>query len=318
MKNSQYNFPPQTQPNLLTAFFTNAILRDAPVALSRTVIAPLERTHLLRQTQQTLVDEGRLAVGYSSDCDCFDQIVDKGGYKALWRGNLTRIAVDFFNNHVLGSYLNKILLPFSQTISLHSAFASYANLLKYVGLQTAMSAFAFVFTCPTTYGQLRLICDTEVNGSYRYNNLYDVCTKTLEKEGVLGFYKGYIFSVLGSGVNKLGHLLCYVFLMKHLLSDQVSKNPMLIHSLSQWISLTLGTVLGYPFYTVYRRFALSDKSESWVDSLAAIWNEGLPSLYRGFPAYLLASQLEYGLGSVFARGIYSLVINVMPSAKATL
>jgi solute carrier family 25 (adenine nucleotide translocator) protein 4/5/6/31 len=124
---------------------------------------------------------------YSGFFDCFGSIYKQDGFTGLFRGNLISClryfptqAINFaFKDHF------KKVFPIRQTDS-HGKRMIF-NILS--GAFAGAVSLAYVY--PLDYIMTRLATDSSFTG------VWDVITKTYEAEGIQGFYRGFLVSVLG-------------------------------------------------------------------------------------------------------------------------
>ena len=71
-------------------FLIDWAMGGVTAAISKTLIAPIERVKLLLQTQH--VNPALMAKGgYDGIGDCFQKVIKEEGVPALWRGNLANV-----------------------------------------------------------------------------------------------------------------------------------------------------------------------------------------------------------------------------------
>merc|ERR1711934_1020899 len=77
---------PKKKANFLVDFLAGGI----SAAVSKTIVAPIERVKMLLQVQQVVKDIP-LDQRYSGIGDCFKRVVSEQGFWALYRGNLANV-----------------------------------------------------------------------------------------------------------------------------------------------------------------------------------------------------------------------------------
>jgi solute carrier family 25 (adenine nucleotide translocator) protein 4/5/6/31 len=78
--------PPAKKKNFLVDF----LVAGVSAAVSKTVVAPIERVKLLLQVQdanKSIAAENR----YSGIGDCFSRVIKEQGFGSLWRGNMANV-----------------------------------------------------------------------------------------------------------------------------------------------------------------------------------------------------------------------------------
>lgn len=71
-------------------FLFDFLVGGVSAAVSKTVVAPIERVKLLLQVQyanKNIPENER----YKGIGDCFQRVIKEQGYAALWRGNLANV-----------------------------------------------------------------------------------------------------------------------------------------------------------------------------------------------------------------------------------
>jgi len=72
------------------SFMTDFLIGGVSAAVSKTIVAPIERVKLLLQVQDassTIKAEDR----YNGIVDCFQRVIKEQGFASLWRGNLANV-----------------------------------------------------------------------------------------------------------------------------------------------------------------------------------------------------------------------------------
>lgn len=72
------------------SFMSDFLIGGISAAVSKTVVAPIERVKLLLQVQDassSIKKEDR----YNGIGDCFKRVIKEQGFASLWRGNLANV-----------------------------------------------------------------------------------------------------------------------------------------------------------------------------------------------------------------------------------
>ena len=75
-------------------FATDFLIGGISAAVSKTVVAPIERVKLLLQVQDAMAKKGKDTTGmvkYNGIGDCFARVYKEQGFAAFWRGNLANV-----------------------------------------------------------------------------------------------------------------------------------------------------------------------------------------------------------------------------------
>ncbi|KAL2924270.1 ADP ATP carrier protein 2 mitochondrial [Bienertia sinuspersici] len=244
--------------------------------MTSTVVAPLERVHLLLQNQNEMIKSGCLSTPYKGMKDCFLRTVKQDGIISLWRGNCVNLckaltsqafAFAIYKNswHKLGDNRND---EFGQ--------------LKFIAAICSATLFQF----PLDYARTRLATDLnypmrvyhqfsldsalkdhfKVIRTREFSGMFDVYRQTLLVNGITGLYKGYFLSFL--------EFLALDFSWKKL--DRYSA--------------TQSSCIFYPLTSVSRRMMINSGKASIRYKYAVhafydiVKHEGLCSLYKGVTA----------------------------------
>ena len=97
------------------SFITDFLIGGTSAAVSKTVVAPIERVKLLLQVQDANknipVDQRYNGIG-----DCFKRVVAEQGFGSLWRGNLANV-IRYFPTQALNfackDFYKKTLCPYN-------------------------------------------------------------------------------------------------------------------------------------------------------------------------------------------------------------
>ena len=71
----------------------NLLIELVLFASMKTAIAPIERVQLLMQSQNAMIQSGRLSRPYKGIFNCFARTIYNEGVISLWRGNTARVIV---------------------------------------------------------------------------------------------------------------------------------------------------------------------------------------------------------------------------------
>lgn len=75
-----------------TSFAADFLMGGVSAAISKTVVAPIERVKMLIQTQDSIpeIKSGQVE-RYSGLINCFKRVSQEQGVTSLWRGNLANV-----------------------------------------------------------------------------------------------------------------------------------------------------------------------------------------------------------------------------------
>lgn len=252
-------------------------------AVSKTCVAPLERTKLLMQVQgmrserQTPAEPGRRSIRRT-----MRWVMQTQGFRAFWRGNganLVRIvpnkAVLFFcNDFYKETYRN--MNAFDGPIPKHVNFAIGAT----SGATVAISTY------PLDFIRTRL-CAQEGATNLRYSGIIDCAIKTVRNEGgVLSLYAGIRPTLVGIMPYAGLTLMCYESFKAIAPSDENGRTPVLYKLCSGAAAGCIAQTAVFPMDTIRRRMVLQGETKalysSSIDCARTIFrNEGWNGFYHG-------------------------------------
>jgi solute carrier family 25 phosphate transporter 23/24/25/41 len=223
-------------------------------SIAKTVTAPFSRLTILFQVHSmvtTKLDRPKYAMSISGG---FQKIIDRGGMKSLWRGNMTSVlhrfpysAINFYIyentldtlNGMRTSHQEKIEtyghlsrrvtmrmteeeLPQPQpTKSTRASADDTLAIHKFIAGAVAGSV-ACIGCYPLDLVRTRLT--TELEGLEHYRGMSDAFSKIAKEEGLLGFYSGLGPTLLVAVPNIAISYSVYGTLKEHILDDELFYN----------------------------------------------------------------------------------------------
>lgn len=256
-------------------------------AISKTVMAPVERVKLLLQTMDSNPDivSGKVKP-YSGIVDCFTRVNKEQGMRAFWRGNLVnclRYAPQQGSALAFNDLLNNM---FPKYDSKTQFWQSLGSKLFSGGLA---GAIANTICYPFDFARTRLASDVG-SGKGKFNGIMDCIVTTVRQQGITGLYTGWSVTVAGAFVYRAGQLGCF----KQIQDLNPYKNDKgTLGAVSAFVAVTAARTVvmpfNYPFDTVRRRMML--QSEKPIEerlykgsihcAKEVLKNEGLKGMYKG-------------------------------------
>lgn len=267
-------------------FFENFMLGGTSGAISKTVIAPLERIKLLLQNQHIL---SGLEVKYTSNLDCLKRVYKEQGVLSFWRGNLAnvvRYVPSFALNYSLKEFINKYFNKGINANNMQKIFFNYCSGFIASGLST-------IVTYPLDFARTRLGVDVNVKGQKKdYKGIFDCLQKNYKAEGIRGIYTGLIITVVGGSIYRGCYFGFYDSIKIYL--------PIENTNLFLFYIITVGTTglsgaVALPFDTVRRRMMIqTGKTEKlyngYIDCIKKIYHkEGFVGFNKGGYANFMRS-----------------------------
>ena len=266
------------EKNFLVDFFIGGV----SAAVSKTVVAPIERVKLLLQVQDAnpnmSADQKYNGIG-----DCFSRVMKEQGFAAFWRGNLANV-IRYFPTQALNfackDTYKKWLCPYNPKTQPGMFF------LGNCASGGAAGATSLTVVYPLDFGRTRLAADVGSGKDREFNGLVDCLKKCAAKDGPAGLYRGFGISVVGI----IAYRASYFGLFdtgKVVLFEDIKKAPFLaMWGFAQFVTVTAG-IASYPLDTVRRRLMMTAGAKKQMysgtmDCFAKIYkDEGPGAFFKG-------------------------------------
>jgi len=268
-------------------------------AVSKTVVAPVERVKLLLQIQdaQKFIPKDQRYIGM---VDCFKRVQAEQGFLSFWRGNVVNV-VRYFPTQALNFAFKDTVKGIFATPKDASAAMKFATNITSGGVAGTLS-LTFVYSLD--YARTRLANDAKGKGGERqFNGLIDVYTKTLKSDGIQGLYRGFAISAVGIFIYRGMYFGLFDTLKPLLLGD--TPNVTLSFLLGWAVTITAG-LMSYPIDTIRRRMMMTSgggvKYKGSIDcGIQILKNEGFMSMMKGAGANILRGVAGAGVLAGFDK-----------------
>jgi solute carrier family 25 (adenine nucleotide translocator) protein 4/5/6/31 len=274
-------------------------------AVSKTVMAPVERIKLLMQTQDSnpAVIRGEVE-RYKSVGDCWNRVKAEQGMKAFWRGNLVnclRYAPQQGSALAFNDFINGI---FPKYDAKKDFWMSTMTKLASGGIA---GAIANTICYPLDFARTRLASDLK-KGKGQYNGIMDCILSTVKSQGITGLYTGWAVTCAGAFVYRAGQLGLFKQIQD---LNPYKKDKGTKGAVSSFIAVTVARTavmpFNYPFDTVRRRMMLESEKPREVRVYKGSFDcyfkvmkaEGLAGMYKG-----MVPELFRGVGGSFVIVLY--------------
>ncbi|XP_049813991.1 ADP/ATP translocase 1-like [Schistocerca nitens] len=261
-------------------------------AISKTIMAPMERVKLLLQVQTKLKKIENKA-NYRGVVDCFVRIFKEEGFLSYWRGNLAniiRVVPLQALNFSLKDRYKEIFLKDERNASFWRLF------LGNLASGGAASATSLTVVYPLDFARTRLAADTgRTSVDRQFRGMTDCLVKTFKSDGIVGLYRGFWISLPGVIIYRavaLGGFDTIKALLPE--SKQDSMGTSLCIALGV---MSLATAMSHPFDTVRRRMMMQsgrkgsdvmykNALQCWakvyrLEGARAFFRGALPNVLRG-------------------------------------
>jgi len=289
--------PAKTTLEKVQQLTTDLLLGGFIGAISKTVMAPVERIKLLMQTQESNPDvvSGKIKP-YTGIADCFRRVHSEQGALAFWRGNFVnclRYAPQQGSALAFNDFLN----------GLFPAYDPRTDFWKGFGVKLASGglagALANTICYPFDFARTRLASDLKA-GEGKFKGISDCILTTVRNQGLTGLYTGWTVTVMGAFVYRAGQLGCFKQI-QDLNPYRTDKGT--LGAVSSFVAVTMARTVvmpfNYPFDTVRRRMMLESERPvaeriyrgSFDCFQSVLRKEGLPGMYKG-----MVPELFRGVG----------------------
>lgn len=296
---------PKVKKTKAAQLLSDLLIGGSVGAVSKTIMAPVERIKLLMQTQDSnpAVLSGEVE-RFKSISDCFNRVKAEQGMKAFWRGNFVnclRYAPQQGSALAFNDLLNNMFPNYNHKTDF---WKSFGVKLFSGGLAGAV---ANTICYPFDFARTRLASDVK-KGKGQFNGIWDCISTTVKKQGITGLYTGWSVTCAGAFVYRAGQLGCF----KQIQDMNPYKNDKgSLGAISSFFAVTTArTVImpfNYPFDTVRRRMMLQSEkpvserlySGSFDCYFKIMKKEGFKGMYKG-----MVPELFRGVGGSLVIVIY--------------
>lgn len=279
-------------------------------AVSKTVVAPIERVKLLLQVQHVskqITEDQR----YKGIIDAFVRIPQEQGMMSFWRGNLANV-IRYFPTQALNfAFKDKYKQLFLGGVDKRTQFWRYfAGNLASGG---AAGATSLCFVYPLDFARTRLAADVGKGaGNREFSGLGDCLAKVFKHDGLIGLYRGFGVSVQGIIIYRAAYFGFYDT-ARGMLPDPKNTPLLISWAIAQTVT-TISGIISYPFDTVRRRMMMQSgraKGDIMYTGTIHCWvtiakTEGSRAFFKG-----AFSNVLRGTGGAFVLVLYDEIKNLL-------
>jgi len=239
-------------PFSAVSFAQDLAVGGTATAISKTIVAPIERVKLLLQVQAA---SKQIAVEdqYKGIIDCFIRIPREQGILSFWRGNLANV-IRYFPTQALNfAFKDTYKKIFLSGVDKKTQFWRY--FLGNLASGGAAGATGLCFVYPLDFARTRLAADVGKDaGSREFTGLGNCIATIAKRDGVRGLYQGFGVSIQGIIVYRAAYFGTYDT-AKGMLPDP-KNTPIVVSWLIAQTVTTGAGIISYPFDTVRRRMMM--------------------------------------------------------------
>lgn len=291
-------------------FVLDFIAGGISAAVSKTVVAPLERVKILLQIQDASKHIPK-DQQYKGMIDCFTRVNKEQGFLSFWRGNVVNV-VRYFPTQALNfAFKDTYKKMFMDGLDKKKDFWKFfAGNLAAGG---AAGATSLLIVYPLDFARTRLGADVGKAAADReFKGLFDCIAKSYKADGIVrGLYPGFISSVQGIIIYRAIYFGAYDT------AKEMVDNPSFGTKFAIAQSVAAVSVsIAYPFDTVRRRLMMmSGEGEKMYKGTADCWkkiakDEGMAAFYKGNFTNVVRS-----IGCALVLVLYDELIAVLKGTK---
>ncbi|KAL4245218.1 ADP/ATP translocase [Abortiporus biennis] len=286
------------------SFMVDFMMGGTAASISKTAAAPIERVKIIIQNQGAMIAAGRLDRPYTGIIDCFRRTYVNEGLISFWRGNGTNV-LRYFPTQALNFAFKD---TFKKMFGYKKSDGFGLWVLGNIASGAAAGASGSVFVYSLDYARTRLSADNKSlakGGQRQFNGLLDVYKKTLQSDGVVGLYRGFVPSVIGIMVYRGFYFGGYDTIRDTILVGPLQGNFFASFAVG-WVCTTGAALASYPLDTIRRRMMMTSgekvKYKSFMDAgRQIVAKEGPKALFAGAGANILRGVAGAGALSLYDK-----------------
>jgi len=291
-------------------FVLDFIAGGISAAVSKTIVAPLERVKILLQIQdaQKFIPKDQQ---YKGIVDCFSRVYQEQGVVSFWRGNVVNV-IRYFPTQALNfAFKDTYKKMFMDGLDKNKDFWKFfAGNLAAGG---AAGATSLCIVYPLDFARTRLGADVGKAAADReFKGLGDCIVKSYKADGLIrGLYPGFISSVQGIIIYRAIYFGAYDT------AKEMVDNPSFATKFAIAQTVAAGSVtVAYPFDTVRRRLMMmSGEGEKMYKGTMDCWSkilkdEGGKAFFKGNFTNVLRS-----IGCALVLVLYDELIDLFKGKK---
>jgi len=265
-------------------FMLDFMIGGVSAAVSKTMVAPIERVKLLLQVQDANPNIPA-EMKYTGIGDCFRRVATEQGLLSFWRGNFANV-VRYFPTQALNfackDYYKLTLCPYNPKTQPGMFFVGNC------ASGGAAGATSLCFVYPLDFARTRLAADVGSGKEREFSGLVNCLTKTAKLGGVGSLYNGFGISVVGIIFYRASYFGMFDTGKVILFEDIKTANFFAMWAFAQVVTVSSG-IVSYPLDTVRRRLMMTSGKTGadrmytgTMDCIKKIYaNEGPKAFFKG-------------------------------------
>jgi solute carrier family 25 (adenine nucleotide translocator) protein 4/5/6/31 len=266
-----------------TKFLTDMAIGGTSAAVSKTVVAPIERVKLLLQVQDAQKSIGKK---YTGIINCFTRVAAEQGVASFWRGNLANV-IRYFPTQALNfAFKDTYKNLFLKGVDKDKQFTRF--FIGNLASGGAAGATSLCFVYPLDFARTRLAADVGKGTEREFNGLVDCIAKIFKSDGPIGLYRGFFVSVQGIIIYRAAYFGMFdtVKSVAQGANEGKKLNFFITWGIAQVVTVGSG-ILSYPWDTVRRRMMMQSgrKDVLYKNTLDCavkiLKTEGISAFFKG-------------------------------------
>lgn len=265
-------------------FMLDFMIGGVSAAVSKTLVAPIERVKLLLQVQDSnkniAVDKRYKGIG-----DCFSRVASEQGIASFWRGNTANV-IRYFPTQALNfackDFYKTYLCPYNP---------KKEPVMFFIGNCAsggAAGATSLTVVYPLDFGRTRLAADVGSGKAREFNGLVDCLRKVAISDGPQGLYRGFGISVIGIIAYRAAYFGMFDTGKAIMFADAKKANFFAMWAFAQAVTVSAG-IVSYPLDTVRRRLMMMSGKKGADIQYTGTWDcfvkikqqEGIKAFFKG-------------------------------------
>jgi len=273
---------PKTLQEQAIGFTKDLLAGGVSAAVSKTVVAPVERVKLLLQVQASST-QIKPEQQYKGIIDAFRRIPAEQGFGSFWRGNLSNV-IRYFPTQALNfAFKDRYKQIFQHWDAKTDFWKFFAGNLASGG---AAGATSLLFVYPLDFARTRMAVDVGTGKNRQFTGLGNCLSTIYRKDGFRGLYQGFNISVVGIIFYRASYFGGFDTAKSVLLKDPKKATFWQNWAIAQVVTTAAG-IISYPFDTIRRRMMMqAGRGEilytgSFDCARKLYVKEGMNSFFRG-------------------------------------
>eukprot|EP01017_Pseudomicrothorax_dubius_P035410 TRINITY_DN4954_c0_g1_i1.p1 TRINITY_DN4954_c0_g1~~TRINITY_DN4954_c0_g1_i1.p1 ORF type:complete len:294 (+),score=28.63 TRINITY_DN4954_c0_g1_i1:113-994(+) len=265
----EHSAPSKPSRSFLEDFLLGAVANF----VAKTATHPIERGNAILQTQEK---NPQIKTKFLGLGDFIFTTIQQEGFLSLWRGNSLH-SIRYIQAQSTNLLLKDVIKPLN-------TYNPNVNPNKFIIASVLSGSFAGILTLVVAnpIDVIRYRYSMDVGPNFQFSGISDTISRIWEKNGIQGFYAGYVPSVFGIVVYRASYFGFYECTKRH-----TRHSSILVKFLVAQGVVILAGLVSYPFDLIRKRLILQLGSDTQIYTgfidclLSIIKEEGFSGLFKG-------------------------------------